>query len=169
MPHLYNIDDYHSIHELRQPNTVSTSAAKHFATCVAKPILECPFVPLIFNDISIHNPSNIEAWRLCWYLINQYTGIFDFSYLDYQQFWISHRQLDIDEFDRIEALTVHIYNDNIIERKEERSMKGLQLVGFKEQHLHSVQDYFDILKLILSINGNLDQQVAPIVADWPGQ
>src|SRR5207237_10394912 len=48
-------------------------------------------------------------------------------------------------------------------------MKGLQLVGFNEQHLHSVQDYFDILKLILSINGNLDQQVAPIVADWPGQ
>ena len=48
-------------------------------------------------------------------------------------------------------------------------MKGLQLVGFKEQYLHSVHDYINALKLILSINEHLGQQVAPIVADWPGQ
>jgi hypothetical protein len=30
------------------------------------------------------------------------------------------------------------YDDNIIERKDKQSMKGLQLVGFKESHLHSV-------------------------------
>ncbi|CAI2195680.1 4625_t:CDS:2, partial [Funneliformis geosporum] len=33
-----------------------------------------------------------------------------------------------------------------------RSIKDLQLVGLKEQHLHSVQDYVNALKLILSIN-----------------
>ncbi|RIB21369.1 hypothetical protein C2G38_2176874 [Gigaspora rosea] len=33
------------------------------------------------------------------------------------------------------------YADNIKERKEERSTKRLQLVGLKEQSLHSVQDY----------------------------
>ncbi len=169
MLHIYNVDDYHAIHEIRRPDTVSTSTAKHFATCVAKPIIESSFVPIIFNNISIHNPSNVDAWRICWYLINQYTGIFDNSYLDNQQCWISQRQLNINEFDRVEALTVHIYNDNITERKEERSMKGLQLVGFKEQHLHSVHDYINALKLILSINEHLGQQVAPIVADWPGQ
>ena len=169
MFHVYNVDDYHAIHEIRRPDTVSTSTAKHFATCVAKSITESSFVPIIFNNISIHNPSNVDAWRICWYLINQYTGIFDISYLDNQQCWISQRQLNTNEFDRVEALTVHIYNDNIIERKEEQSMKGLQLVGFKEQHLHSVHDYVNILKLILSINEHLGQQVAPIVADWPGQ
>ncbi|RIB00161.1 hypothetical protein C2G38_2235384 [Gigaspora rosea] len=31
--HVYNIDDYHSIHENRRPDTVSTSTVKHFATC----------------------------------------------------------------------------------------------------------------------------------------
>jgi len=69
-------------------------------------------------------------------------------------------------------LTVHIYNDNIEERKDERSTKGIQLVGFKEQNLHSVLDYVNALKLILSINGkahHLNNRVAPIVADWPGQ
>ncbi|RIB17645.1 hypothetical protein C2G38_2186759 [Gigaspora rosea] len=83
--HVYNIDDYHSIHENHRPDMVSTSTANHFATCVAKPIVGCSSVPLVFNGASIHNPANIEASR---------------------------------------------------ERKEERSIKGLQLLGFKEQGLH---------------------------------
>ncbi|RHZ44067.1 hypothetical protein Glove_767g14 [Diversispora epigaea] len=126
--HIYNIDNYHSIHEI-----LSTSLTKHFATCVAKPINEFPSVSLVFNGISIHNPLNS---------------------------------------DRIEILTIHDYNDNIIERKEECSMKGLQLVGFEKQHLHSVFDYINALKIILSINNrtqHLRGFVAPVVADWLGQ
>ncbi|RIB04568.1 hypothetical protein C2G38_2254302 [Gigaspora rosea] len=103
--HVYNVDDYHAIHKIRRPDTVSTSSAKHFVTCVAKPVIDSPSVPLIVNHISIHNPSN--------------------------PYWVSQKQSN--EFDRVEALTVHMYNDNIIERKEERSMKGLQLVRFNEQ------------------------------------
>ena len=138
--------------------------AKHFATCVAKPVSEFPSVPLVFNGISIHNPSNVEAPRICWYLINYYTGIFDFSYLQ--------KHSIINQSDRIEMLTIHDYNDNIAERKEERSMKSLQLVGFEEQHLHSVFDYINALKIILSVNNrtqHLRGFVAPVVADWPGQ
>ncbi|RHZ67630.1 hypothetical protein Glove_300g81 [Diversispora epigaea] len=93
--HIYNIDDYHSIYEICQPNAVSTSLAKHFATCVAKPVDKFPSVLLIFNGISIYNPSNVEAPRICWYLINKYTGVFDISYLEYQKHWISQRQLVI--------------------------------------------------------------------------
>ncbi|RHZ84981.1 hypothetical protein Glove_74g353 [Diversispora epigaea] len=146
--HIYNIDDYHLIHEIRQPNAVSTSLAKHFATCVAKPVDKFLSVPLIFNGISIYNPFNVEAPRICWYLINKYTG------------------------DRIELLTIHNYNDNIVERKDERSMKGLQLIGFKEQNLHSIHDYLNALKIIISLNNKthyLNERVAPVVADWPGQ
>ncbi|RHZ47868.1 hypothetical protein Glove_566g73 [Diversispora epigaea] len=162
--HIYNIDDYHSIHENRRPDTVSTSTAKHFATCVAKPIIECPSIPLVFNGISIHNPLNVEAPRICWYLINKYFGVFDLSYLQ--------KHSIINQFDRIEMLTIHNYNDNITERKEERSMKGLQLIGFKEQNLHSIFDYINALKIILSVHDktqHLKEVVAPIVADWPGQ
>uniref|UniRef100_U9UZM9 Uncharacterized protein n=1 Tax=Rhizophagus irregularis (strain DAOM 181602 / DAOM 197198 / MUCL 43194) TaxID=747089 RepID=U9UZM9_RHIID len=164
--HIYNVDDYHAIHEKRRPDTVSTSVAKHFTTCVAKPVVECLAVPLTFNGISIHNPNNIEAPRICWYLLNKYTGIFDVSYTNLQE----HQ--GINTFDRIELLTVHIYDDAIAERKEERSMNGLQLIGLKEQNLHSMQDYLKALQIILAINKktkHLENQVAPIVADWPGQ
>ena len=38
---------------------------------------------------------------------------------------------------------VHNYNDNLIEQKDKRSMEELNLIGFREQHLHSVQDYMN--------------------------
>ncbi|RIB15236.1 hypothetical protein C2G38_2192914 [Gigaspora rosea] len=141
--YVYNIDNYHTIHENRRPDTTSTSTAKHFATCVAKPVFECPSVPLIFNGVSVHNPANVKSSRICWYLLKRYTGVFDISYAN-----------------------------NIIERKEERSMNGLKLVGFKEQHLHSLQDYISALNMILLVNNKtnyLTGYVAPIVADWPSQ
>ncbi|RIB19812.1 hypothetical protein C2G38_2180856 [Gigaspora rosea] len=137
--YVYNIDDYHAIHENRRPDTVLTSTTNHFATCVAKPIVGCSSVPIVFNNISIHNPENVEALRICWYLINRYTGMFDISYLDCQLRKISQE---------------------------------LQLMGFNEQHLHSVHDYINVLNLLLSINNktqHLNGRVAPIVADWPSQ
>ncbi|RIB12058.1 hypothetical protein C2G38_2042149 [Gigaspora rosea] len=127
--HVYNIDNYHSIHENHRPDTVSTSTANHFATCVAKPITDYPFVPIIYNGMSVHNLENVEASRICWYLIHRYTGIFDYSYSDYQLC----KTLQYHEFDPIELLTIHSYANNIKERKEERSTKGLQLVGLKNK------------------------------------
>ncbi|RIB03386.1 hypothetical protein C2G38_2225214 [Gigaspora rosea] len=167
--HVYNIDDYHSIHENRRPDTVSCSTANHFATCVAKLILGCSSVPLVFNEVSVHNSENVEAPRICWYLLHRYTGIFNISYSDYME---SQGRLVSNYFDPIELLTIHSYTDNIEERKEERLIKDVQLLGFKEQDLHSVQDYTNVLNLILSINNkthHLDGRVAPIIADWPGQ
>ncbi|RIB07301.1 hypothetical protein C2G38_2214832 [Gigaspora rosea] len=133
--HVYNIADYHSIYENRRPDMVSCSTANYFATCVAKPILGCSSEPLVFNGVSVHNPENVEAPRICWYLLHRYTGIFDISYSDYME-------------------------------SQDR------LVRFKEQDLHSVQDYTNVLNLILSINNktyHLDGRVAPIIVDWPGQ
>ncbi|RIB13822.1 hypothetical protein C2G38_2196814 [Gigaspora rosea] len=170
--HVYNIDNYHSIRENRRPDTTSTSTAKHFATCVAKPVFEYLSVPLIFNGVSIHNPANVELPRICWYLLKRYTGVFDISYLDYQSLQVSQGHLIITKYDQIELLTIHSYADNIIERKKEHSMNGLKLVGFKEQHLHSLQDYISNLNMILLVNNKPDHltgYVAPIVADWPGQ
>ncbi|RIB00910.1 hypothetical protein C2G38_2256444 [Gigaspora rosea] len=120
--HVYNIDDYHTIHENRRPDTVSTSTANHFATCVAKPVIESYFVLLISNGVSVHNLENVEASKICWYLLNVYTGAFDISYTDRQSYKIS-QGLIINTFNPIEMLTIHSYADNIVERKEERSMR----------------------------------------------
>ncbi|CAG8556884.1 547_t:CDS:2, partial [Scutellospora calospora] len=117
--HVYNIDNYHAIHKNRRPDTVSTSDAKHFATCVAKPVLKQHSVPIMFNEISIHNSENVESSRICWYLLKRYTGIFDISYSDYRSLQILQGRSVITEYDPIETLTIHSYADNIIERKEE--------------------------------------------------
>ena len=110
---------------------VLTSIAKYFTTCMAKPI-KCLAVPIVFNKISIHNPNNVEALRICQYLFNQYTGIFDITYMKRQLFQISQEYQNTNTFDYIELLTVHCYNDAIIEQKEEKSMIDLKLIRFKE-------------------------------------
>jgi len=105
-------------------------------------------------------------------LLNKYTGIFDITYTECQSFWISQRHQNINTFDCIELLTIHSYDNSIAEKKDERSMNGLQLIGFKEQHLHSMQDYLNALQIILNVSEktkHLEKQIAPIVADWPGQ
>ena len=104
-------------------------------------------------------------------MLNKYTGIFDVAYTTRQLHWNLQGYQSTSTFD-IDLLTIHCYNDAIIERKEERSMNELKLIGFKEQHLHSMQDYLNALQMILDINkktNHLERQVAPIVADWPDQ
>ena len=66
---------------------------------------------------------------------------------------------------------MHCYDDAIVERKEERSMKGVRLIGLQEKNLHSMNDYIIALQMILDINDDtrhLHDRVAPLVADWPG-
>ena len=52
-----NIDDYHSIHSKRMPNTTTTSTAVHLATILLNLI---KFQPAISN-INIHNPALVDA------------------------------------------------------------------------------------------------------------
>ncbi|RIB20690.1 hypothetical protein C2G38_2035039 [Gigaspora rosea] len=111
--HIYNIDDYYAIHENCRPDTVSTSTANHFATCVAKPVMGYCSVPIIFNDILIHNPANVTK--------------------ECQLRKISHRQdLAHSNFDPIKTLMVHSYADNIEENKEE------YLFNFNEYYVENV-------------------------------
>jgi hypothetical protein len=58
----FNIDDYHSIHSFRQPNTTTLSTAHHMATCVSKTIKDSIAISADGNGVPIHNPENIEDW-----------------------------------------------------------------------------------------------------------
>ncbi|RGB22135.1 hypothetical protein C1646_776574 [Rhizophagus diaphanus] len=62
--------------------------------------------------------------------------------------------MELTSFDRIELLTVHSYDNAILEKKDEQSMKNVRLVGIKEQQLHSMQDYINALKIILESSNN---------------
>ncbi|CAJ0841342.1 3445_t:CDS:2, partial [Entrophospora sp. SA101] len=140
--------------EKRRPDITSTSTAKHMATCVSKQVTNCPPIPIEFNRISIHNPVNIDANNLCLYLTWDYHGIFDIPYNQRKDMWTQKSILM--NFDEIECLTIHSYDDAIKERKEERSMNGVQLIGIEERQLHSMQDYLEGLKMITSINKDVD-------------
>ena len=123
------MDDYHDIHEKRRPDTIFLSTAKYMATCICKQVSACTPIPIIFNNIPIYNPVNIDASNICFRLINQYHEIFDVAYTNRKKQWLTG-QLNIENFDQIDLLTVHSYDDTIAERKEERSMKGVRLVRF---------------------------------------
>ena len=116
---MYNIDDYHAIHTWRRPDTVSTSSVKHFVTCVAKKVPECLLVPISAHGLSIHNPRNVDAELLCRQLQLFYANVFDVSHNIQKVQWIAKKLIQSDQFDRVEQLTVHIYDDTIKERKKE--------------------------------------------------
>ncbi|GBB99541.1 hypothetical protein RclHR1_35530001, partial [Rhizophagus clarus] len=123
--YVYNLDDYYDIHEKRRPDTVTLSTTKHMVTCICKQVLGCASIPIVFNNVSIHNPQ-----------------------------WLTNGQLATNTFDQIKLLTVHCYDNAIAERKEERSMKGVRLIGFQEKNLHSLNDYITALQMILDIDKN---------------
>jgi hypothetical protein len=142
------------------------------ATCVCKQVTDCPSIFIMHNGLSVHNPVNVDAHNIYLYLTRDYHGIFDISYNERKLVWLNSQGFCPINFERIELLRLHSYDDAIEERKEERSMKDVELIGIREQNLHSMQDYVEGLIMILSINddvGHLKDVIAPIVADWPGQ
>jgi hypothetical protein len=167
----FNVDDYHSIHGWRDPATTTLSTAIHMATCVSKKI-EYGAVPSIYNGIHIHNPNNIEAHKINYHLIHKFKGIFDYSYNVRKMSWNSSSLQNLNEFDRVELLTIHFYNALIAERQNDRSMKGTRIVNIQQKDLHSLNDYIEVLLSISKIenlSNYLKNNIIPVVADWPGQ
>lgn len=86
---------------------------------------------------------------------------------------LSHKEyVELTNFDQIELLTVHCYDDAIIKNTKERNMEEVRLVEIKGTQLHSLNGYLNALDMILSINkdiGRPNDYVIPVVADWPGQ
>ncbi|RIB01868.1 hypothetical protein C2G38_2229423 [Gigaspora rosea] len=228
--HIFNIDDYHSIHSYQRPNSASLQNVHHMATCITKriknysrvqairlphgpgvgtlalstlfsigilehwelgpeigiqdrPLWYYPWVPMdspgpcgslpaIYNGISFFNPLNIEASLINKYLIDKYMDYFDISYNTQKFQWTNQTIQKFQHFDRIELLTIHIYDDAIVERKDERSMENIQIINIQEQKLKSTPDYIAALSLITNIPSlyrYLDQNILPVIADWPGQ
>jgi len=168
----FNIDDYHSIHSYRNPNTTSLSSAHHMATCVAKTVENSSPIPAMENNVSIHNPENIEDQRINKYLVHTYIDSLSKSYNAQKYSWQSNNLITMNEFDRIELLTVHSYDDSIEQHCSERSMMNCHLVNMKELNLKNLDNYLNAIKMItdiLSLNTYLKKYIIPIVADFPGQ
>jgi hypothetical protein len=78
----------------------------------------------------------------------------------------------MNQFDRIELLTVHSYDDSIEQRRNDRSMVNCHLVNMKESNLKNLYDYLNAIKMITDIPSlitYLQKYIIPIIADFPGQ
>ncbi|CAG8825298.1 22985_t:CDS:2, partial [Dentiscutata erythropus] len=95
----FNLDDYHSIHEIRRPDDTFLSSTKHFATCTAKKVDFSMPILANYNDIPLFNPINIDANNLCKRLNQIYSSLFDISYNNSKSRWISYSTLELDKFE----------------------------------------------------------------------
>ncbi|CAJ0831879.1 186_t:CDS:2 [Entrophospora sp. SA101] len=112
---IYNLDDYHNIHEKRHPNHTTLSETVHLATSISKKIEGSMPVPIMYNNASDHNPNNIDPSLICDKLIKEHQRYFDLSYIQQKAQWINNTgQLT---FDRIDQITIHCYDNAIAERK----------------------------------------------------
>ncbi|RIB07747.1 hypothetical protein C2G38_2213467 [Gigaspora rosea] len=71
-----NINDYHSIHTKRVPNTTTTSDAAHLATILINPIMIQPAI----SNIDIHNPLLVDAELIKRNIATKFMTLYSFSH-----------------------------------------------------------------------------------------
>ncbi|CAB4443973.1 unnamed protein product [Rhizophagus irregularis] len=143
-----NIDDYHNIHTLRQPDTTTTSSALHFVAILMKSSSQVSAIP--FNNVTnqlIQNPKGVD-----FRMKKSFTNLFGLPET-YEE--------------RTERLLVHSYDIRIAERKNDRSMQNTKLIDLLEGSLHSTKDYISVIQLIANIpelHAYLEENI--LVALW---
>ena len=140
-----NIDDYHDLHESRQPNATSLSRIAHMATLLINTSDTVPIPFFSNNNHGIHNPNGVEASRIKEVLINRYMTTFNVSYNARKNTWNKLPDIStLGEVDLIEYLTIHSYDADITE-KHIRSFDSTKLVDFIPTNLKNTDDYLKAL------------------------
>ena len=72
----------------------------------------------------------------------------------------------------MDRLTLHSYNNRLVEKKTNRHVQNAILFDFVESNLKGMEDYTKALRIVHNqepMQSYLSNHVIPIVADWPGQ
>jgi hypothetical protein len=101
------------------------SLTKYFATCIAKQVNLLITILANYNNISLFNSINIDTKNLCLNLKQKYSSLFDISYNNSKFQWLLYSSVNLNKFEDIDNLSIHLYDDTISELKEERSMQNL--------------------------------------------
>src|SRR6266542_3402043 len=160
---ILNIDDYHSIHTKRMPNTTMTSTAVHLATILLNPIKNEPAI----SKQDIHNPALVNASLIKIGIENYFMSIYSISH---NRRWGFHF---VDDKTKLKELTVHSYDIRLKEKRNTRSIKDTILMDLVENNLHSIEAYINAINVVTSvliINRYIEEDnVILVVVDWPGQ
>ncbi|RIB25350.1 hypothetical protein C2G38_2031103 [Gigaspora rosea] len=158
-----NIDDYHNIHVPQQSDSTSTSRPTHMATIVANP---CSMAAIPSNGVL--NPKFLDGDLIIKHLDERFIISLGIPYHERCQNYIGEYSDD----ELIEKLTLHSYNDRLVEKKSDRHIQNAILFDFVGGNLKGVEDYTKALQIVYnqeSMQEYLSNHVIPIVADWPGQ
>jgi len=168
------IDDYHDIHQSRNPANEKLSQVAHMAnTMIHVPkISPIPY----FSNINepVHNPLNVDVDLLSWVLTSDYISLFGVSYVERKSSWFCvSDSSNLTEDSLIDHLTVHSYESDLhINHTETRKMDTVKLVDFIPQELKSLNDYLNSINTFIKIpliDNYLSEFIIPVPADYPGQ
>src|SRR6266498_315704 len=72
----------------------------------------------------------------------------------------------------VDRLTIHSYNDRIIEKKNNRHIRDSILFDFVKSSLKGIEDYIGALQIIYEqepMQVYLSNYMIPVIANWSGQ
>ncbi len=164
-----NIDDYHSIHTKRMPNTTITSTAVHLVTILMNPIMTQPAI----LKMNIHNPVLVDAELIKTNIGNRFMKFYGLSY---NRHWEIHM---VDDDTRLEELTVYgsfaikiesrdivnhmvrnviliancpySYDVRLKEKRNARLMKDIILIDLQENDLYSLDAYIKAINTVVNV------------------
>ncbi|CAJ0760095.1 15257_t:CDS:2 [Entrophospora sp. SA101] len=113
------------------------------------------------------NPKIFDDELIMKHLDNRFITNLGVSYNDRMQDYIGNECSD-DEL--MERLTLHSYNDRLVEKKTDRHVQNAILFDFVESNLKGVEDYTKALQIVHDqepMQAYLSNYAIPIVADWP--
>ena len=146
---IFNVDDYHNLHQTRIPNTTSVSQISHMATLLINNIATAPPIPLVLpENFGVHNPNGIEVTLLKNLLNKYFKNIVCKSYNQCKVEWnFIADMMALNDDDLIESLVVHSYDADLLETHSKRSFKSIKLIDFSPLDLKNTNDYLKSLKI----------------------
>ncbi|CAJ0846844.1 3083_t:CDS:1, partial [Entrophospora sp. SA101] len=115
------------------------------------------------------NPKILDDELIMKHLDDQFITNLGVSYNDHMQDYIGNECSDDELMNR---LTLHSYNDRLVEKKTDWHVQNAILFDFVEGNLKGVEGYMKALQIIHDqepMQAYLSNYAIPIVADWPGQ
>jgi hypothetical protein len=171
---IFLIDDYHDIHQSRNPNNESLSNVAHMATTMiyTPNILPLPYISSLGEQV--HNPMNVDVDLVSWALQFEYMSKLGISYINQKSSWFCMADSSkFTEEETINFLTVHSYDPDFqTTQPEHKKLNLLKLFDFTPQELKSLNDYLQTIYPFINLptlNEYLLKNIILVPADYPGQ
>ncbi|RIB22766.1 hypothetical protein C2G38_2173079 [Gigaspora rosea] len=130
--------------------------------------LDKAFVLNIDDYHNIHVPRSLILLLIIKHLDEQFIINLGIPYHEHCQ----NYRGECSDDELLEQLTLHSYNDRLVEKKSDRHIQNVILFDFVGSNLKRVEDYTKALQIVYNqelMQEYFSNHVIPIATDWPGQ